>query len=99
MEAIHSRGLVHRDLKAAKIILAEDGPHVLDFGIARPVEGTQYGCNAAILSHTLSCPSKIKMVSPGTDPHPCTDLLAGVRAARGALRSPSAPPVRGPLRR
>ncbi|MFD5420905.1 serine/threonine-protein kinase [Streptomyces sp. NPDC127069] len=36
--AIHSHGLVHRDLKPANIVLASDGPRVLDFGIARAME-------------------------------------------------------------
>ncbi|MCB5164677.1 DUF4115 domain-containing protein [Streptomyces bambusae] len=39
--AIHACGLVHRDLKPGNIIMAEDGPRVLDFGIARAVESTR----------------------------------------------------------
>ncbi|MFJ8387832.1 serine/threonine-protein kinase [Streptomyces sp. NPDC094438] len=39
--AIHDCGLVHRDLKPGNIIMAEDGPRVLDFGIARAVESTR----------------------------------------------------------
>ncbi|WP_445527893.1 serine/threonine-protein kinase [Streptomyces cyslabdanicus] len=38
--AIHACGLVHRDLKPGNIIMAEDGPRVVDFGIARAVEGS-----------------------------------------------------------
>ncbi|MCZ0989386.1 phosphotransferase [Streptomyces diastatochromogenes] len=41
LESIHSCGLVHRDLKPGNIIMAEDGPRVLDFGIARAVESTR----------------------------------------------------------
>jgi serine/threonine protein kinase len=41
LESIHARGLVHRDLKPGNIIMAEDGPRVLDFGIARAVESTR----------------------------------------------------------
>lgn len=39
--AIHAAGVVHRDLKPANVILAPDGPKVLDFGIARALDGTQ----------------------------------------------------------
>lgn len=35
LAAIHAAGLVHRDLKPSNIILADDGPRVIDFGIAR----------------------------------------------------------------
>jgi hypothetical protein len=35
--AIHAAGLIHRDLKPSNILLAEDGPHVIDFGVARAV--------------------------------------------------------------
>ncbi|MFI1814579.1 protein kinase [Streptomyces sp. NPDC020422] len=40
LEAIHRAGVVHRDLKPANIIVAEDGPRVIDFGIARALDGT-----------------------------------------------------------
>ncbi|SCK05269.1 Serine/threonine protein kinase [Streptomyces sp. WMMB 714] len=33
--SIHDAGLVHRDLKPSNVLLAEDGPRVIDFGIAR----------------------------------------------------------------
>jgi WD40 repeat protein len=35
LAAIHACGLVHRDLKPSNVILAEDGPRIIDFGIAR----------------------------------------------------------------
>ncbi|APU12870.1 MULTISPECIES: serine/threonine-protein kinase [Actinoalloteichus] len=45
LAAIHACGLVHRDLKPSNVILADDGPRVIDFGIARALDST---------SHTLS---------------------------------------------
>lgn len=36
---IHRAGMVHRDLKPSNVLLAEDGPRVIDFGIARALEG------------------------------------------------------------
>jgi hypothetical protein len=38
--AIHAAGLIHRDLKPSNILLAEDGPHVIDFGIARAMDAS-----------------------------------------------------------
>jgi serine/threonine protein kinase len=35
LAAIHEVGLVHRDLKPSNVILAENGPRIIDFGIAR----------------------------------------------------------------
>ena len=41
LAAIHGAGVVHRDLKPSNVLLAADGPRVIDFGIARAVEATQ----------------------------------------------------------
>jgi hypothetical protein len=40
LEAIHSVGVVHRDLKPSNVVLAPDGPRVIDFGIARALDAT-----------------------------------------------------------
>jgi outer membrane protein assembly factor BamB len=37
---IHGHGLIHRDLKPANVLLAMDGPRVIDFGISRALEAT-----------------------------------------------------------
>jgi eukaryotic-like serine/threonine-protein kinase len=38
--AIHAAGIVHRDLKPSNVLLADDGPRIIDFGISRAVEAT-----------------------------------------------------------
>ncbi|MCK1798624.1 serine/threonine-protein kinase [Streptomyces sp. XM4193] len=39
LHEIHAAGLVHRDLKPSNVLLAADAPRVIDFGIARAVDG------------------------------------------------------------
>jgi hypothetical protein len=38
--AIHAVGVVHRDLKPSNVLLADDGPRVIDFGISQAAEAS-----------------------------------------------------------
>jgi len=38
LDSIHGVGLVHRDLKPSNVLIAPDGPRVIDFGVARAAE-------------------------------------------------------------
>jgi hypothetical protein len=42
LTVIHAAGIVHRDLKPSNVILAQDGPKVIDFGIAQTLDGTSF---------------------------------------------------------
>ena len=38
--AVHAQGMVHRDLKPSNVLLASDGPRIIDFGISRAMDAT-----------------------------------------------------------
>ncbi|MGW4543115.1 protein kinase domain-containing protein [Streptomyces chartreusis] len=40
LQAIHGAGIVHRDLKPSNVLLAADGPRVIDFGISLAADAT-----------------------------------------------------------
>ena len=38
LQSIHGAGLLHRDIKPSNVLVAPDGPRVIDFGVARAAE-------------------------------------------------------------
>ncbi|MGW6913363.1 serine/threonine-protein kinase [Kitasatospora sp. NPDC054939] len=40
LASVHAAGLIHRDLKPSNILVTGDGPRIIDFGIAKAMEGT-----------------------------------------------------------
>jgi eukaryotic-like serine/threonine-protein kinase len=88
LAAIHAKGLVHRDLKPSNILLAPDGPRVIDFGIVRALEATA-------LTNTGAVVGSVGYVSPeqirnGAEVGPPSDVfsLGAVLAYAAAGREP-----------
>lgn len=49
LTAVHACQVVHRDLKPANVLLAADGPRLIDFGIARALDTTSHTQTATVL--------------------------------------------------
>ena len=73
LEAIHAAGVVHRDLKPSNVLLASDGPRVIDFGISSASE-------ASALTHTGMTIGTPGFMSPeqltGRPVGPASDVFA-----------------------
>ncbi|WP_344054775.1 serine/threonine-protein kinase, partial [Streptomyces thermoalcalitolerans] len=61
LQSIHSAGLVHRDLKPSNVLVVEDGPRVIDFGIASGVSSTRLTMtNVAVGTPAYMSPEQAK---------------------------------------
>ncbi|MER5436183.1 protein kinase [Streptomyces sp. NPDC002588] len=59
LTAVHAEGLVHRDLKPSNVLLAADGPRVIDFGIVRARDGYELtGAGGLFGSLEYMCPEQ-----------------------------------------
>jgi serine/threonine protein kinase len=70
LAAIHGCGLLHRDLKPGNIIMASDGPRIIDFGIARPLgASTLTGQDVLVGTYSYMSPEQYRgdLLAPASD--------------------------------
>jgi Protein kinase domain len=86
LQLIHGAGVVHRDLKPSNVVLAPDGPRVIDFGIARAVDASPVtSAGIRIGSPNYMAPEQVSESPVG----PAADVFAlGSVAAYAALGRP-----------
>ncbi|MEU4269844.1 serine/threonine-protein kinase [Streptomyces sp. NPDC026092] len=74
LEAIHACGVVHRDLKPSNILLAADGPRVIDFGISASAEATSALTRSGVVLGTVGFMAPEQLT--GADVTPAVDVFA-----------------------
>ena len=85
LAAIHACGLVHRDLKPGNVILAGDGPRIIDFGIVRALgEVTMTTAGAVVGTATYMSPEQVRghPVGPASDVFALGSTLAFAATGR-----------------
>ncbi|TDC10474.1 transporter substrate-binding domain-containing protein [Nonomuraea longispora] len=72
LTAIHHASIIHRDFKPDNVLIAADGPRVVDFGIARIIDSTGTITSRAIGTPAYMAPEQIA----GDDIGPYTDVFS-----------------------
>jgi ABC-type amino acid transport substrate-binding protein len=93
LTAIHGLGLVHRDLKPSNVLLAPDGPRLIDFGIAQTLDATRL----THTGHLIGTPSFMSpdqvlargQVGPASDIFSFGGVLVFAATGRGPFDGPS----------
>ncbi|WP_274917968.1 serine/threonine-protein kinase [Streptomyces sp. WZ-12] len=70
LQSIHGAAVVHRDLKPANVLVAADGPRVIDFGIARAADAVALtGAGLRIGTPAFMAPEQAlgRIATPATD--------------------------------
>ncbi|WP_393916548.1 serine/threonine-protein kinase [Halostreptopolyspora alba] len=91
LTAIHRAGIVHRDLKPGNIMLASDGPRVIDFGIARGFEGTEFSVSQMVGTPNYMAPEQLEgnRLTPAVDVYAWGAVIVFAATGRNAFTAPS----------
>jgi serine/threonine protein kinase len=96
LAAIHGSGLVHRDLKPANIIMAGDGPRIIDFGVAQSADATSLTTPGTVIGTcSFMSPEQVRAYSatPESDVFSLGCVLVYAANGRAPFDAPTVPAI------
>ncbi|MFG2004245.1 serine/threonine-protein kinase [Spirillospora sp. NPDC048911] len=85
--AVHDQNVIHRDLKPGNVLLAQDGPRIIDFGIARAMDASSQSMSMVVVG-TPGYMSPEQYVGGDIEPSSDVFCLAAVLAFAATGRHP-----------
>ncbi len=92
LAAIHACRLAHRDLKPGNVILAEDGPRIIDFGIAQAHDASTLTTTGVVVgTYAYMAPEQVhgEQASPASDIFSLGAVLTFAATGRSPFEAPS----------
>ncbi|MEV0400410.1 protein kinase [Actinoallomurus sp. NPDC050550] len=96
LAAIHACGVVHRDLKPGNVIMAEDGPRIIDFGIARPADASSLTSTGVVIgTFAYMSPEQVhgERAGPASDVFSLGCLLIFAATGQGPFDAATIPAI------
>ncbi|PRX96035.1 serine/threonine-protein kinase [Allonocardiopsis opalescens] len=91
---IHRCGLIHRDLTPGNVLLADDGPRVIDFGIARAADSVQVTATGTMIGTPgFMSPEQLagEELTPAADVFSLGAVLTYAATGEGPFGAPTLP--------
>ncbi|MFI6317998.1 protein kinase [Nonomuraea sp. NPDC050556] len=95
LAAIHQAGIVHRDFSPNNVLLANEGPRVIDFGISRALDATTTITSAPVGTPAYMAPEQVlgHQVGPPADLFSWASIVVFAATGNGPFAAESVPAV------